>query len=121
MSVRCLKHTLCFRSNIDPFLWHTDEELWRALDKCYMKRCIMALPGQLDTTVTYGGGNFSAGERQLLCLVRAVLSHRRILIVHEITSGSRLCVTQTMCDVSVHRTVCNWLISLQTWMLRWKH
>ena len=43
------------------------------------------LPFQdLDTPVSEGGENFSAGEKQLLCLCRAILKKSRLLIMDEV-------------------------------------
>nr|CAD7455369.1 unnamed protein product [Timema tahoe] len=63
------------RNNMDPFHEFTDCMLWSALEDVELKKYCVSSNG-LDMKVTKGGGNFSVGQRQLICLARAILQEQ---------------------------------------------
>ncbi|XP_041349392.1 multidrug resistance-associated protein 5-like [Gigantopelta aegis] len=76
------------RYNLDPSgCYHSDDLIWEALAKCHIKEKVVSLQNKLDTLVEENGRNFSTGEKQLLCLARALLRHTKILILDEATAS----------------------------------
>ena len=75
------------RFNLDPFKQHSDRDVWMALKLSHLESFVSSLPQGLHYDIAEGGSNLSVGQKQLVCLSRALLRKTKILIMDEATAA----------------------------------
>lgn len=75
------------RDNLDPFHEHSEEEITEVLQQTRLMDLVNSFPKGIDTILIGESGNLSAGQKQLVCLARALIRKNKIVMMDEATAN----------------------------------